>query len=122
MAPARPSHKELSARIADARDAFKKKRVVAVNAGKFATQLVELGISGQAELLGIVSELLGQIAPSAYAGQRPPARCTEQGFETREMWAFVVESRILGMRVYFKFVVENGLLGLVSLHETTEGS
>ena len=122
MKAQRPSHKELSSRIAEARDAFRKKRVVAVNAGKFATQLVHLGISGQDELLGVLAELLGKIAPSGYAGQHPPAKCSELGFEAREMLAFVVESRLVGVRIYFKFVVEDGLLGLVSLHETTEGS
>jgi len=121
MRSLRPSHKELSTRIAQAREAFRKKRVVAVNAGKFASQLVQLGISGQGELLHLLAELLGKIAPSTYVGQRPPTKCTETGFEEREMLAFVVECRVLGLRIYFKFIVDNDLLGLVSLHETAEG-
>src|SRR5438132_13652728 len=42
----RPTHKELASKIAEARTAFASRQVVAVNAPKFAAQLVKLGIGG----------------------------------------------------------------------------
>lgn len=117
----RPKKKELTARIAEARDAFAGRCVVAVNAGKFAAQLVGLGIQGQEELLQAVGEALKKLTPGTYSGRYPPTKCLEKGFENLEMFAFVVDSAVLGARIYIKFVLRKGHLGLVSFHETTEG-
>lgn len=122
MSSKRPTKKELFSRIAEAREAFSAQRVVAVNAGKFAAQLVGLGIESQDQLLRAVGEVLGKLTIGRYAGRYPPAKCVEEGFEGHEMLAFVVDSSVLSTRIYIKFVLRKGHLGLVSFHETTEGA
>lgn len=118
----RPSTKELTSRISEAQAALSDRRVVAVNAGKFAAQLVGLGIQDQDELLRAVGEALKKLTPGTYSGRYPPTKCLEAGFEGHEMFAFVVDSVVLGTRIYIKFVLKKGHLGLVSFHETTEGA
>ncbi len=111
----RPSHRELSSKLKEAREAVGKGAIRVVNPGALAEDAIELGYLVE-ELQEVLSEILGEVKPGHYAGSRPPPRSYEHEIRGRELFAFSWTSRRFGCRVYLKFALKEGIFWLVSLH------
>lgn len=112
----RPSHKEINHKITQAKEALSANRLFFVNPASLAADALDLGLTIK-ELTETLYDLLGEISPGDYAGQRPPQRSYEDEILQCELFPFKWESSRLGCTVYLKFAVKNNRLWIVSLHE-----
>ncbi len=113
----RPSNKELFGKLRDARTAARKGNISLIDQDIIAEDAIELDYDIGDELQAVLAELLDEKTVRHYAGTRPPQKSYKQEIEGLELFAFVVESRRFGCRVYFKFAIVEGSLWLVSLHQ-----
>jgi hypothetical protein len=113
----RPSHKELSKKIREAKKAVSENRIILINQDVIACDALELGYLIEQELAGVLSGLLDEISPENYAGKRPPERSYEKEIEDLDLFAFKVESSRFRCIVYVKFALAGGDIWLVSLHQ-----
>jgi hypothetical protein len=111
-----PSHKALTGKIREATKSVQSGHVRLLNPESIAADLLELNCE-ISEVKEVLSDLLKEITPGHYAGGRPPQRSYEADLGGNELYAFKIESKRLGCLVYFKFVLLDGYLWLVSLHE-----
>jgi len=112
----RPSHKEISRKIIQAREAVLESRVSIVNPISVASDALELGISIE-HIGNILADLLKEIKPGEYAGQYPPQCSYEAEIKDCELLAFQWLSKKLGCRVYLRFTIKENQFWLVSLHQ-----
>ena len=112
----RPSHKEISRKIYQAKEALSAKQIFLVNAVSIAADVLELGFAVD-ELSQILFDLLGEITPEDYAGHYPPQSSYENEILACELFPFKWISRRLGCAVYLKYALKNDQLWIVSLHE-----
>ena len=111
----RPSHRELSSKLKEARAAVERGAIGVINSGALAEDAIELGYLVE-ELQEVLLEILGEVKPGDYAGSRPPPRSYERETRDLELFAFSWMSRRFGCRVYLKFALKEGTFWLVSLH------
>lgn len=115
----RPSHKELTAKLRQAKDAVSSKRVEIVDPVVVAADALELGYL-VAEMKRILSKMLDEFGPRDYAGHRPPQKSYEEQIRGCELYAFRWESQLFGCCVYFKFALKEEILWVASLHPHRE--
>jgi len=113
----RPSNKELSGKLRDARAAVRNADIFLIDPDVIAEDAIELGYDIGSELLEVLGELLEKTSEIHYAGSHPPQRSYKKEIEGLELFPFVVDSLRFRCRVYFKFALSRGALWLVSLHQ-----
>ena len=116
----RPSHKELTKKIREAKEAVSERRIEIVEPIAVTSDALELGYLIE-ELPNILSEVLDEVTPYHYAGTRPPQHSYEEKIKDCELFAFRWESKHFGCDVYLKFTLKDDLMWLVSLHVHREG-
>jgi len=112
----RPSHKEISRKIKQAKEAVSENQFSILNPVIIAADALELGVNLQ-KISYILIDLLEEITPNDYVGQYPPQQSYEHDIEGYELLAFRWLSKTLGCRVYLKFTIKGKIMWLVSLHE-----
>ena len=113
----RPSHKELTRKLNNAREISAQQRLSIVEPFSFAADAIEIGYDIE-DLCVIVSSLLNEIVPDYYVGDRPPQRSYEDCIQGADLFAFEWQSAVLSAKVYCKFAIVNDYLWLVSLHKS----
>jgi hypothetical protein len=116
----RPSDKEISKRIKEAREAVAEGRIAILNQGAIASDALELGYLIKEDLESVLTELLDLISPGHYVGTRPPQRFYERTIKDLELFAFEVINPHFDCQIYFKFALSTGVLWLVSLHKSRQ--
>lgn len=116
----RPSFKELSNKIKQAKEAASNGAIRNVNPTVIALDAIELDLE-VSELQDVLKSLFEEIEPKYYAGTRPPQKSYESEIIGLELFAFRWISKILGCDAYIKFSLKQGYLYLVSLHPHREG-
>lgn len=82
-----------------------------------AEDALELGYL-MGDITDVLAELSDEIAPEYYIGKRPPERAYEENIRGLEMFAFEVFSRRFNSEIYFKFVLKDEHIWVVSLHRS----
>jgi hypothetical protein len=113
----RPSYHELNGKLREAGKAALSGKVRIVEPDSILADLLDLGIP-VANLQRVLSELISEINPRKYQGTRPPKKSYENPILGCELFAFAWESASIGCRVYFKFALKEGVLWIVSLHQS----
>ncbi len=112
----RISHKELSRKLATARDLTSRSLIEVVDQESLITDLLELGTLVE-ELPSVLNAVLDEISEEDYSGGNPPQKSYKDMIREAELFAFLWNSKRLGCRAYLKFALRNNKLWLVSLHE-----
>jgi hypothetical protein len=116
----RPTHKELSGKIRQARDFVASGHVAVLNDIACACDALDLGYDIESELQDVLRELLTETGPEQYGGSRPPMRSYEEEIAGLDLFPFVIQSRRFGCAVYLKFALAEDVFWLVSLHKDRE--
>ncbi len=117
----RPSHKELTGKIRQAKDLVSKGAVQILNQMAVAADALELGYD-TSDLSALIANILNEIDPNRhYAGERPPQRSYEQDIQGLDLFAFRLFFKPFGTVIYFKFAVSQDQFWLVSLHQHRGG-
>ncbi|MDY6839365.1 MAG: hypothetical protein SWH78_15475 [Thermodesulfobacteriota bacterium] len=116
----RPSHKELSKKIREAKQAVGTGRIAILNQSVIACDALKLGYLIEEDLVSVLSSLLDEISPENYVGKRPPEKSYEEEIKDLYLYAFKIKSSWFRCRVYLKFTLTGGNLWLVSLHQDRE--
>ena len=113
----RPSHKELTKRLKECKDALDKNDGLFADPGKAVSELMALNIGDTEEVWPLILELLDEISPDGYTGGRPPQKSYEKTIEGSELFAFSWDSQKLSGKMYLKFALKGGRFYYVSLHK-----
>jgi hypothetical protein len=113
----RPSHKEISGKIKEAKEAAAKQRIFIVEPMSFAADALELDYPVES-ISKLILILLDEIKPGYYAGHRPPQRSYENCIKGADLFSFQWKSNVLNVEIYFKFALREDNLWLVSLHKS----
>jgi hypothetical protein len=111
-----PTHKALTGKIRQAMKAIQAGKIAFLYPDIIAADLLNLNCEID-EVPEILTELLGKAAPAHYTGTRPPQRSYEEQLGGSELYAFKTEIKRLGCLIYFKFVLIDDYLWVVSFHE-----
>ncbi len=112
----RPSHKELSQKIAQAIAAIENGNIRILNMLSFMADADELGYVIDTDLNELLVELLNKSSLDNYEGSRPPQKAYQQKIIGAELFAFSVLETSLTRPVYYKFSIVEEVLYIVSLH------
>jgi len=112
----------LGKKIAEAKRHFDDGRWRFVNPIKVTPDLEELGYDTADEITAAIGGALSEVLPAHYDGKRPPERAYEPVIKNRELFPFWWESAFFACEMYFKFVVADDGLWIVSLHKSTQDS
>lgn len=112
----RPSHKEITNKILQAKEAVQKDNLLFINQNVLASDALELGYLFGEEIKEILMNLLNKADPDNYVGLKPPQKSYEQKIYGSELFAFRVKSDILNEIIHLKFVLANNNFYLISLH------
>ena len=115
----RPSPRELYRKLKLARAAASEKRIAFVEPDVILSDLLDLGFLVE-ELPERLPEILTEIRPGDYQGQRPPAKSYERSILNCELFAFRWSSIFFGCQMYLKFAIKGDYLWIVSLHKHRE--
>jgi hypothetical protein len=121
MSQHRPSQKEISSKIIEAKqilDSGTKNRFFA-DAGKAIGELDDLKLTAE-EAWVKIRECLDEVQAAHYCGGRPPHRSYEPAIKNSELWAYRWKSHVMNMEVYLKFALKNGNFFYVSFHESRQ--
>lgn len=118
MQDKRPSDKEISKRLSEAKEFLRKCEGLFVNPSKVVGELSDLEIGDANDVWQLIRELLEEISPKHYIGARPPQKSYEKTIAGLELLAFSWWSPKLGMQMYIKFVLKNERYYYVSLHQS----
>lgn len=113
----RPSHKEISNKIALAMTAVENGNISMLNMLSLVADADELGYLIEDDLDGLLMELLGKSSLDNYAGTRPPQKSYQQEVQGAELFAFVIEETSLNGPIYYKFSMVDDIMFLISLHQ-----
>jgi hypothetical protein len=116
----RPSHKELTGKIRQAKEAVAKGAILIINASVVAADAIELGYDIK-ELQTWTMQILDQIDPGNYTGRRPPERSYEREIKGLDLYVFRLFFTPFGCEIYLKFALSQGHFWLVSLHQNRGG-
>jgi len=113
----RPSDRELSKRLNEAKETLKNRQGVFANPAKAVGELYDLGIGNTDDVWALIRELLEEISPEDYRGARPPQKSYEKAIAGLELLAFSWWSPKCAKQMYIKFVLKNERYYYVSLHQ-----
>ena len=104
----RPSHKELSKKLDQAKEALTAGRALIANDQKhFQPDMQECRSATSKAHFHRILEFLEEIAADGgadcYVGRYPPYKCYEKNFENDELYAFAWQSPRMKKRMYLKF-------------------
>lgn len=118
MQSKRPSNKEISKRLAEAKKYLKNRQGLFANPAKVVGELDSLGIGDTGDLWELIRDLLAEITPEDYRGARPPQKSYEKAIAGLELFAFTWWSKKLAKEMYIKFVLKGEGYYYVSLHQS----
>ena len=118
---ARPTHKELAAKLREAQALLASSGYNPVDPEKLAEDFDSLGLySGKEQLQGL-AQAFAEASPAHYRGIRPPPRAFERVVVDEEMFEFKWTSLFFRRKMYLKFCLprSNNRIDLFvfSLHE-----
>lgn len=113
----RPSHKEITGKIIQAKKAVSNGCVFFINPVSLTTDALELGFLFNDEIEDVLMNLLDKASPENYVGRKPPQQSYEQEIYGFELFAFRTKCDILNETVYLKFTLFDKHLYLISLHK-----
>jgi hypothetical protein len=114
----RPSDRELTERLNEAKEFLKNRYGLFANPSKAVGELNDLGIGDTNEVWLLIRELLEEITPKDYKGTRPPQKSYEKAIAGLELLAFSWWSPKCTKQMYIKFVLKNERYYYVSLHQS----
>ena len=114
----RPSDRELTKRLNEAKEFLKNRYGLFANQSKAVGELNDLNIGDTNEVWQLIRELLEEISPKDYRGSRPPQKSYEKAIAGLELLAFSWWSPKSGKQMYIKFVLKNERYYYVSLHQS----
>lgn len=115
---ARPSVKELSSKLTEAKNALRSMDGFFVDERKMVSDIIELGLVRPSEIWPLVRKALEEIEPQKYSGQHPPQKSYETIVLGKDCWQFTWESNHFGKRMFLRFMLMNGHYFHSSLHES----
>ena len=113
----RPTYHELDKKLVEARQAVAENRIRTLSPGVLAADAIELNYLME-ELNHVLGGILEEASPENYAGTHPPQRSYEDKIKDRELFAFQLNSHYFDKAVYLKFVLIDGYVWIVSLHDS----
>lgn len=114
----RPSDRELTKRLDQAKEFLKNRYGVFANPSKVVGELNDLDIGDTNDVWQLIRELLEEISPKDYKGSRPPQKSYEKAITGSELFAFSWWSTKCAKQMYIKFVLKNERYHYVSLHQS----
>ena len=114
----RPSDRELTKRLSEAKEFLKKRHGLFANPSKAMGELNDLDIGDSNDVWKLIRELLEEISPKDYKGSRPPQKSYEKAIAGLELLAFSWWSSKFAKEMYIKFVLKNERYYYVSLHQS----
>lgn len=114
----RPSDRELTKRLDEAKEFLKNRNGVFATPSKVVSELNDLDIGDTNDVWQLIRELLEEISPNDYKGSKPPQKSYEKAIAGLELLAFSWWSPICAKRMYIKFVLKNERYYYVSLHQS----
>lgn len=115
MKSKRPSHREITGKLVEAKTRATAKTMAFVNAKATREDLLDLDILME-DMPELLPRILEELEPRFYQGSRPPQKSYENLIRGCELYAFSWESRTFGCAMYFKFALKGDVLWIVSLH------
>jgi hypothetical protein len=112
----RPSQKELSRKIREAKKTVSTGRIMIVDPVTIAADAIDLEYTVEDELVEVLGGLLDATTPRHYVGAQPPQKSYKAQIQGLELFAFAVQSVKFRYRVYYKFALVENIFWLVSLH------
>ena len=114
----RPSDRELTKRLDEAKEFLKNRYGVFATPSKAVGELNDLDIGDTNDVWQLIRELLEEISPKDYRGSRPPQKSYEKAIAGSELFAFSWWSTRCAKQMYIKFVLKNERYHYVSLHQS----
>ena len=114
----RPSDRELTKRLDEAKDFLKNRHGVFATPSKAVGELNDLDIGDTNDVWQLIRELLEEISPKDYKGLMPPQKSYEKAIAGSELFAFSWWSTKCAKQMYIKFVLKNERYHYVSLHQS----
>ncbi len=114
----RPSDRELTKRLNEAKEFLKNRYGVFANLSKAVGELNDLDIGDTNEVWQLIRGVLEEITPKDYKGARPPQKSYEKAIVGLELLAFSWWSSKCAKQMYIKFVLKNERYYYVSLHQS----
>lgn len=114
----RPSDRELSKRLNEAKEFLKIQDGLFANPSKAVGELNDLNIGNAHDVWLLIRELLEEISPKDYRGSRPPQKSYEKAVVGFELFAFSWRSHKCAKQMYIKFVLKNKQYYYISLHQS----
>ena len=114
----RPSDRELTKRLDEAKEFLKNRHGVFTIPSKVVGELNDLDIGDTNDVWQLIRELLEEISPKDYKGSRPPQKSYEKAIAGSELFAFSWWSTQCTKQMYIKFVLKNERYYYVSLHQS----
>jgi hypothetical protein len=115
----RPSDRELTKRLNEAKEFLKNRHGLFASPSKAVGELNDLDIGDTNALWQLIKELLKEITPKDYKGTRPPQKSYEKAIAGLELLAFSWWwSPKCAKQMYIKFVLKNERYYYVSLHQS----
>ena len=111
----RPSHKELTGKIRQAKQAVSQGHIDLLEPDIIAIDAFELGYLVK-DVQNVLCDVLEEITPDDYAGKTPPEQSYEDKIKGSELFAFKWKSKRFGCEVYLKFTLKGDVMWLVSFH------
>lgn len=118
MQETRPSDRELTKRINEAKEFLKNRPGLFANPSKAVGELYDLNIDDANDVWQLIRELLEVISTKDYRGSRPPQKSYEKVIAGHELLAFCWLSHKCAKQMYIKFVLKNERYYYVSLHQS----
>jgi hypothetical protein len=118
MQDKRPSDRELTKRLSEAKEFLKNRYGLFANPSKAVGELNDLDIGDTNDVWQLIRDLLEEISPKDYKGSRPPQKSYEKAIEGLELLAFSWRSLKCAKQMYIKFVLKNERYYYVSLHQS----
>jgi hypothetical protein len=118
MRDKRPSDRELTKRLKEAKELLKNRHGLFANLSKAVGELNDLDIGDANNVWQLIRELLEEISPKDYKGTTPPQKSYEKAIAGSELFAFSWWSTKCAKQMYIKFVLKNERYHYVSLHES----
>ena len=115
--PKRPSIKELTGKLNEARNLLSKKEGLFADPGNVVGELSDLDIGDSMAVWNLIQSLLIEIEPKDYTGGYPPQKSYEKSIEGKELFAFSWQSNFLSKKMYLKFALKGDRFVYVSLHK-----
>lgn len=118
MQDKRPSDRELTKRLNEAKECLKNRHGLFANLSKAVGELNDLEIGDANDVWPLIRELLEEISPKDYKGSRPPQKSYEKAIIGFELLAFSWWSSKYAKQMYIKFVLKDERYFYVSLHQS----